>query len=620
MAGTAVATVHVAPADVMSGRGVADATWTSSDLRIASVAPATWDDSTATTVVTGYQGGRVTLTAMVRLRDSSTATVTASVVVRAANGMAVWPDTNALVPGVARTLSARDVADGSPYYAPAAGVRWVTDAPDVATVDSTGRVTPHASGRATVSAVRAVTGAGEQRASALVVVRTYPAPLVFRSIVTADPPPTHTDYPYPHSCGLTRDGRAYCWGENATGNLGTAEITDRCEEPVRSIPVEHQRDAIYRVVFSCSTTPVEVGGGHRFTQLSTYALHTCGVTTDGDVYCWGANDSGQAGSGDFATAREPRRADATVRFRSVNAGAGFTCALAESGAAYCWGLNAAGFSGLTIGSVGGLLGTGSSERVVTRPQLVLGGLTFASIAAGDGAVCAVTPAGAAYCWGVGDSGELGTERPATATCASATDTTCYAFALRLRVAPSRCAFALRPAPVQGGLTFREVRVGQRSTCGVTTLDELWCWGSVDLRSSTDLSNLVPFAVGRVPVQITNAPRFAALVSPPSFSYTRGEPCGIGPEGALTCLGETPLGVSGLVGAYTFAQAAVVPQQYFTGREQLRGRPRRRRVLLALRRRRGARRPAVRGADHAARDRGAGRRPTVSRGRRPAGSR
>ena len=435
MAGTAVATVHVAPADVMSGRGVADATWTSSDLRIASVAPATWDDSTATTVVTGYQGGRVTLTAMVRLRDSSTATVTASVVVRAANGMAVWPDTNALVPGVARTLSARDVADGSPYYAPAAGVRWVTDAPDVATVDSTGRVTPHASGRATVSAVRAVTGAGEQRASALVVVRTYPAPLVFRSIVTADPPPTHTDYPYPHSCGLTRDGRAYCWGENATGNLGTAEITDRCEEPVRSIPVEHQRDAIYRVVFSCSTTPVEVGGGHRFTQLSTYALHTCGVTTDGDVYCWGANDSGQAGSGDFATAREPRRADATVRFRSVNAGAGFTCALAESGAAYCWGLNAAGFSGLTIGSVGGLLGTGSSERVVTRPQLVLGGLTFASIAAGDGAVCAVTPAGAAYCWGVGDSGELGTERPATATCASATDTTCYAFALRLRVAP-----------------------------------------------------------------------------------------------------------------------------------------------------------------------------------------
>lgn len=86
-----------------------------------------------------------------------------------------------------------------------------------------------------------------------------------------------------HTCGLTTDGVAYCWGANADGALGTSATFESCGGRL------------------CSTTPVPVSGGHRFTLVSASrgdgGAHTCGITTTGVLLCWGRNEWGQLGIG-----------------------------------------------------------------------------------------------------------------------------------------------------------------------------------------------------------------------------------------------------------------------------------------------------------------------------------
>src|SRR6266550_1780315 len=71
------------------------------------------------------------------------------------------------------------------------------------------------------------------------------------------------------------------------------------------------------------------------------------------------------------------------------------CAVTPGGAAYCWGDN-----------TWGELGDGTTT-LHTRPVAVAGGLTFADVSAGSDYTCGLTTPGAAYCWGMNDRAQLG---------------------------------------------------------------------------------------------------------------------------------------------------------------------------------------------------------------------
>jgi alpha-tubulin suppressor-like RCC1 family protein len=189
-----------------------------------------------------------------------------------------------------------------------------------------------------------------------------------------------------HTCGLTADGTAYCWGYNKFGQLGDSTTTDR-------------------------SSPVRVVGGHAFAALSVGDGHTCGLTADGTAYCWGLNYQGQLGTGtnkgpdacwspysgsvDSVCSTYPEPVTGTTRWTAISAGGTHSCAVALDGLGYCWGDNSSGQRG------------DGTTVPTTAPTAVSGGLTFATLSAGTWHSCGVTTTGVAYCWGDNQSGQLG---------------------------------------------------------------------------------------------------------------------------------------------------------------------------------------------------------------------
>ena len=184
-----------------------------------------------------------------------------------------------------------------------------------------------------------------------------------------------------HSCALTPDGQAYCWGMNDRGQLGVdSSVVPQCE-----------------AVYPCILTPVPVTGDHRFSLLSAGGSHACGLTPAGAIHCWGENSVGQLGEGTTQSSWTPVRVLSDSIYVTVSAGWRHTCAQTVSGSAYCWGDNSKG-----------QLGNGLAVGQSSYPVAVVGGLTFGSIAAAsEGHTCGVTTGGVTYCWGSNDLGQLG---------------------------------------------------------------------------------------------------------------------------------------------------------------------------------------------------------------------
>ena len=129
------------------------------------------------------------------------------------------------------------------------------------------------------------------------------------------------------------------------------------------------------------------------------------LDSTGAAYCWGYNNWGQLGDGSTADSSVPVAVDtsgvlAGKTLTQISANYGSTCALDTSGAAYCWGYN-------YYGELGDGSTADSSVPVAVDTSGALAGKTLTQITAGGFHACALDTAGAAYCWGYNDSGQLG---------------------------------------------------------------------------------------------------------------------------------------------------------------------------------------------------------------------
>src|SRR5439155_10306111 len=119
-------------------------------------------------------------------------------------------------------------------------------------------------------------------------------------------------------------------------------------------------------------------------QAAAGRYHTCAVTSDGNVFCWGANNRGQlgnfalpSGSGARVASAQPVvHADGSwlADVRAVSAGGYHTCALTHAGNVYCWGANdlgQLGNDGTTSSAVPTLVGE-YQDPIIGRAALAAG--------------------------------------------------------------------------------------------------------------------------------------------------------------------------------------------------------------------------------------------------------
>lgn len=141
---------------------------------------------------------------------------------------------------------------------------------------------------------------------------------------------------------------------------------------------------------------LEVGGEvFQVSAIASGEAHTCAITTESGVKCWGDNRYSQLGNGTTTNSLDPVQVSGlTSGVKSIAAGWNHTCAIVADDTVKCWGAN------------GGRLGDGTTTDRST-PVAVSGSVKVSGLTAGSTHTCAITTNGAAMCWGYNGSGQLG---------------------------------------------------------------------------------------------------------------------------------------------------------------------------------------------------------------------
>jgi alpha-tubulin suppressor-like RCC1 family protein len=188
-----------------------------------------------------------------------------------------------------------------------------------------------------------------------------------------------------HACGLTTEGKAYCWGSDSGGQVGNGAVTGNQPRPV---------------AVNTSALPADI----RWASIGAGNAHTCGLTTTGAIYCWGSDSLGQLGNGAaLGNSAIPAPLDLTVlpagtQWAQVEVGTLHNCAMTTDKTVYCWGSGSSG----NVGNGG----TENQQSAVAVDMSALpAGTQWRSVASG-GHACGLTTEGEVYCWGQNLSGQI----------------------------------------------------------------------------------------------------------------------------------------------------------------------------------------------------------------------
>ena len=323
---------------------------------------------------------------------------------------------------------------------------------------------------------------------------------------------------YNHNCAITDNADLMCWGLDQYGQLGDGGTSH----------------SISTFTNTPSSTPVDLGTGRTAVSVSAGMRSTCAILDNGDLKCWGHDNSGQLGDGggildngsllplrhwsDQYTS-EPSSTSVDLgtgrKAVSVDAGLFHVCAILDNGDLKCWGSDSNGQLG------DGDVSESDWINKVTAPSSTpvdLGtGRTAVAVAAGRGHTCAILDNGDLKCWGSDLSGALGDG-------GSNTD---------LDTPPATA------IDLGTGRTAVAVSAGDHRTCAILDNGDLKCWGEgtrglLGLGSTTSLS-----APSSTPIDL-GTDRTAVAVSMADNAV-----CAILDNGDVKCWGSNTDGMVGI---------------------------------------------------------------------------
>ncbi|HEX4460960.1 MAG TPA: hypothetical protein VIA18_23430 [Polyangia bacterium] len=283
-----------------------------------------------------------------------------------------------------------------------------------------------------------------------------------------------------HACAVRADHSLWCWGFNFDGELGTGDHT-------------------YEYV------PTQVTAlGNTVRSVAASVQHTCAVTLDRSLWCWGDNTSGELGNGTTTNSLVPIEvAGLEHSVASVAVGSNTTCVIKNDHSLWCWGA-----------SYNGQLDAGGTGNVLTpAPIIGLEGTKIAAISLLTDQ-CALDEDGAVYCWGDNQNGALGQGD------------------LVSRYTPTPVSALTAP--------IRTIAAHGEAPCALDIYGNVSCWGENNEGEVGDGSNIptYPFAVPS-PVALTTIPHTVDLAVGTIAA------CAIQRGGQLSCWGSNYSGELGV---------------------------------------------------------------------------
>eukprot|EP01083_Nonionella_stella_P305074 1062880_1 len=208
-----------------------------------------------------------------------------------------------------------------------------------------------------------------------------------------------------HTCALSQANGVKCFGFNAYGQLGYGDTDNRGDhtnQMGQNLPI------------------VDLGTNFNAKQITAGRKYTCALSDSDTVKCWGINNYGQLGYGDYNSRGNQSnemgdnllKVDLGTDFNVVNivAGGEHTCALSQNNTMKCWGRGSHGQLGYGHKDElpDGNLGDHANEMGEHLLEIDLGtNFKVVQIAAGFYHTCALSQFGKVKCWGRNIYGELG---------------------------------------------------------------------------------------------------------------------------------------------------------------------------------------------------------------------
>tara|TARA_B100000609_G_scaffold40847_1_gene31197 strand:+ start:3017 stop:4123 length:1107 start_codon:yes stop_codon:yes gene_type:complete len=215
-----------------------------------------------------------------------------------------------------------------------------------------------------------------------------------------------------------------CWGHNLNGQLGYGDKIDRSKPPTQNVSV-----------------------GTFVSKVSAGRASSCAILANGQIKCWGFNNTGMLGYNDRMERTSPPSTSVAVgsTAKTLSVGSGHMCAVLSNDRIKCWGSNTYGELGYASAGILGYLQPPASY--------VTTGFSVQTVHTSSSYTCVLLTNGQSKCWGSGLAGKLGYG-----------DTT-------TRKVPDSKYISLGT-----GLSVKQITQGSIHVCVLLNNNKVKCWG------------------------------------------------------------------------------------------------------------------------------------------------